>query len=272
MKSAGTPGLVFVALLILFVGGVYAGQDCTEKPQTVYGMNRALDLALRVQETLERRQAEAAIIARVGSDVSRYGLRYTHAALAYRRPRTGTWTVLHKLNHCGRDDADLFAQGLGNFFLEDPLEYRALILVPDTDLQADLLTQVARDEGRSVNQPHYSLLAYPFATDYQNSNGWLLEFIELARSDGTLLGRRSIQESLRENGYRPDRIEVGPFERMGASLFKANVAFLDHPLQERLSGRYSVVTVESIVRYLSVLQHYGSIDEVSMRISGSTLR
>jgi hypothetical protein len=174
--------------------------------------------------------------------------------------------VLHKLNHCGRGDSDLFAQGLGNFFLEDPWEYRALVLVPDTDLQADLLTQVARDEGRAVHQPRYSLLAYPFATDFQNSNGWLLEFIELARSHGTLLGRRSIQASLRQNGYGPDRIEVGPFERVGAGLFKANVAFLDHPLGERLSGRYSVVTVESIVRYL------GSRGEIEIQVEESLQR
>ena len=196
--------------------------------------------------------------------MTKYGLRYTHAAVVYRDPDSGTWTVLHKLNHCGREDADLFAQGLANFFLDDPWEYRALILVPTPALQAGLLTQVKRDGGLSVHQPRYSLLAYPFAPDYQNSNGWLLEFVELAQSGGMTLGRQAIQESLQQNGYRPDRIEVGPLERVGASLFRANVAFFDHPLGERLSGRYSVVTVESIVRYLGQQQRIETLDEISL--------
>lgn len=256
--------LILALILSVSWMPVRAGQDCTEKPPTADGMNRALELATQVQRGLDRRQAQAAILARAGSDVSRYGLRYTHAALVYRAPDTGRWTVLHKLNHCGREDADLFSQGLANFFLEDPWEYRALILVPHAPLQAHLLAQAAHDQGQSVHQPRYSLLAYPFAPDYQNSNGWLLEFIELAQAGGTIIGRKAIQATLRENGYRPDRIEVGPIERIGASLFKANVSFLDHPLGERLSGRYSVVTVESMVRYLGERGQIDALDEVAL--------
>lgn len=258
--------LVAAAMIAVaaFAMPAQAGQDCVEKPPSADGMRRALQLATQVQQGLERQQVQAAILGRVGSDVTKYGLRYTHAAMVYRDPDSGAWTVLHKLNHCGREDADLFAQGLANFFLDDPWEYRALILVPAIGLQADLLTQVKRDGGLSVHQPRYSLLAYPFAPEYQNSNGWLLEFVELAQSGGVMLGRNAIQESLRHNGYRPDRIDVGPLERVGASLFRANVAFFDHPLGERLSGRYSVVTVESIVRYLGQQRRIETLDEVSL--------
>lgn len=156
----------------------------------------------------------------------------------------GGWSVLHALNHCGRDSSGLFAQGLANFFLDAPHEYRALVLIPAADLQQRLLAQVARDRGLPVHQPRYSLLAYPFALEYQNSNQWLLEFLVAAESGGAVVDRKAAQRQLRRNRYRPDHIEVGPMERIGASLFEANVAFLDHALRERLSGRYSVVTVE----------------------------
>ncbi len=261
--------LLACLLLLTWGASVTAGQPCTETQTTAQGMQSAIQLASEVQRSLDQRQVQAALIARVGSDVSQYGLRYTHAALVFRDPETGAWTVLHKLNHCGRDTADLYSQGLANFFLDDPYEYRALLLVPQPGLQAQLLTQVARDRGLSVHQPKYSVLAHPFALDYQNSNGWLLEFLAAAESDGLALGRRAAQDRLRALGYRPDRIDVGPLERVGASLFKANVAFLDHPLGERLSGRYSVVTVESMVRFLGEQRQVERLDEIALPATGT---
>lgn len=253
-----------LAAAFAWTGSVLAGQTCTEKATSAQGVQNAMDLAAEVQRGLEQNQVQAALLARVGSDVSKYGLRYTHAALVFRDPETGIWTVLHELNRCGHDDSDLYSQGLANFFLDDPFEYRALVLIPTADLQAQLLTQVARDHGISVHQSRYSVLAYPFALDYQNSNGWLLEFVGAAESDGLALGRSAVQGYLRSAGYRPDRVDVGPLERVGASLFKANVSFLDHPLGERLSGRYSVVTVESMVRFLGRQGRVESVKEFTL--------
>jgi hypothetical protein len=227
-------------------------------------MVRALDLALQVQQRLDRAGARVAILGRAGSDVSRFGLRWTHSGIALRDGADGSWMLLHKLNRCGHGDASLFRQGLANFFLDNPYEYRALVVIPGEPLQSAMLEQAKRDQGRGVDEPRYSLIAYPFGLEYQNSNGWLLEFIAAADSGGTAIGRKAAQKRLRQTGYVPDTIGVGPFERMGASLFQANVAFLDHPLGERLAGEYSVVTVESIVRYLDQSRAVEAIDEVAL--------
>ncbi|HSW13205.1 MAG TPA: DUF2145 domain-containing protein [Solimonas sp.] len=232
----------------------HAGQTCEDKPLTPQAMHQALRLTQDLQATLDRQQARAAILGRVGSDVSRYGLRYTHAGIAYRSGLDQPWTVLHKLNNCGTDHAALYRQGLLNFFLDDPHEYRALALLPKPALQERIVRAAEADAGSSVDQPRYSLLAYPYTLDYQNSNGWALEFLAVASADVPLLGRAAAQDYLRRSGYRADRIEISAAERVGATLFKANVAFLDHPLGERLGGRYSVVTVESIARYLGERQ------------------
>ncbi len=45
-------------------------------------------------------------------------------------------------------------------------------------------------------------------------------------------------------------IEVDPLSRLGASVFRANVSFTEHPLSQRLKGRYQVVTVESVQAFL----------------------
>lgn len=240
-----------------------AGQTCTEKPLTPAAMSQALSLAQEVQATLDEQGARVAILGRVGSDVSKYGLRYTHAGVAYKAGSHQPWTVLHKLNHCGSDTADLYRQGLMNFFLDDPYEYRALVLTPTSALQAQLLRAAEDGSGLSVNGSRYSLLAYPFALDYQNSNGWLLEFLAVASADVPVIGRSAAQAWLKRSGYRPDRIDISPTERLGAALFKANVAFFDHPTKERLSGRYSIVTVESIARYLGEQRMIVNVKELS---------
>lgn len=252
-----------VALLVA-AGAAQAGQACTETAVTADGMERAVRLATQVQSQLDASGARAAILARVGSDVSQYGLRWTHAGLVTRDAPDEPWTLLHKLNHCGKSDASLYRQGLGNFFLDNPREYRALVLIPSPRLQEALVDQARRDEGRTVDEPSYSLIAYPFGLEYQNSNGWLLEFIAEADSGGIAIGRKAAQKRLRRTGYVPDTIGVGAFQRVGASLFRANVAFLDHPLSERLSGEYSIVSVESIVRYLGELRQVAEVEEVAL--------
>jgi len=257
-------GLLLGLLLCLgLLPAAQAGQTCAETPLTPAAMSRALQLAGKVQAALERQQAQVAILARVGSDVSRHGLRYTHAGLAYRNAPGEPWTLLHELNHCGADSSELYRQGLLNFFLDDPYEYRALVLVPTAPLQTRLLQAVRADGGLSVHGRRYSLLAYPFALDYQNSNGWLLEFLAVAGADTPVIGRAAAQAWLQRSGYRPDRISIPATERLGATLFKANVAFLDHPLGERLSGRYSVVTVESIARYLGERRLVSELQELA---------
>lgn len=65
----------------------------------------------------------------------------------------------------------------------------------------------------------------------------------------TPYGRAAVQTSLRRTGYEPGTISVSPLERVGAGFARANVSFMDHPLRERLEGRYSVVTVDSIVHW-----------------------
>ncbi|HUP92956.1 MAG TPA: DUF2145 domain-containing protein [Solimonas sp.] len=251
-------------VLMLAAAPAWAGQTCQDKPVTPEAMTQAVRLAQQVQLALGRQQAHAAILGRIGSDVSDQGLRWTHAGLAYLDPVEQRWTILHKLNHCGKADSALYRQGLANFFLDDPYEYRALLLVPGAGLQDELLR--AAQDGQSadaVNQPSYSLLAYPFATDYQNSNGWLLEFI--AEATGRVHGRRPAQDYLRATGYQPDFVRVGAMERLGASLFKANVSFFDHPLGERLRGRYAIVSVESIERWLRARGNVQTSREVSVQ-------
>lgn len=228
-----------------------AGQRCEPETADLARTQQALALASLLQDTLDASGEQVAVIARVGSDMSKYGLRYTHAGLAYRQGLHAPWTVLHKLNRCGSDRSTIYRQGLGNFFLDNPYEYRAKVVFLKPAFAEQVLVAVGSESRiRAVDQPHYSLLAYPFGTGTQNSNGWLLEFLVAASAPEAIHSRTAAQRRLRDTHYRPDVIPVSASQRLGAHFGRANVSFLDHPLRNRLAGEYETVTVESLVRWL----------------------
>ncbi|WP_157723005.1 DUF2145 domain-containing protein, partial [Stenotrophomonas pictorum] len=96
--------------------------------------------------------------------------------------------------------------------------------------------------------------AWPGGSDYQNSNQWILEVTAAAMAqveDGRTLGNRDAALAwLKHKDFRPSRLHIGLGKRLGARLFADNVAVTDHPASERVSGNYSVVTVESVFDFL----------------------
>ena len=164
-------------------------------------------------------------------------------------PRT-VWRIAHKLNQCGTDRAAVYRQGLGEFFLDSPFEYRAAFVVPDPEVQAALMPVLTNDR-RLVrwNTPRYSVVAYPWATTYQQSNQWALETLAGAL-DPAAVDRERAQAWLRLHDYQPTVLHLDAFTRLGARMTRANVAFDDHPNDQRFSDRIATVTVDSMFAWL----------------------
>jgi hypothetical protein len=188
------------------------------------------------------------LLARIGQDLSRYGQRYSHMGLAYREG--GVWRVVHKLNHCGSARADLYRQGLGEFFLDDLHEYEAGAAVFAPAVQAALLPAL-RDNARVVrlHTPAYSMVAYPWAQTYQQSNQWVIETLAMTQ-DPAATTRERAQAWLKLHGYQPTPLRLSPMTRLGARMTAANIAFDDHPHAKRFSDRIETVTVDSVFTWL----------------------
>ncbi len=93
-------------------------------------------------------------------------------------------------------------------------------------------------------------MAYPFATRYQNSNQWLLETLADALAERPIGNRGEAQAWLREKGFRPSTLHVPAIERLGAELFRVNVAFDDQPFDRRMAGKIDVVSAESVLDFV----------------------
>jgi len=240
--------LLSLPLAFLAAANALAGQSCEPREPKPAEIRSGLELAYKVQQHLDAQNVRVALIGRIGRDLSEYGLRYSHIALAVRDELHGRWNVVHMLNHCGRADSDLYDQGLGNFFLDDLFRLEAVVLVPSRELQHRLAAAIADGKGRALHEPGYSLIAHPYSTKYQNSNQWLLEFAASLLEGGDL-NRATAHARLMRDRFQPSVLYLPPLKRLGARLFAVNTRFDDHSNAEWSSSRYQVVSAESVLTW-----------------------
>ena len=180
ISSMRRPVIAFVVGAALLIGATepaLAGRPCEPYEPTALSISKGLELGKRSFDRLDASGAEIALIARAGQNLGQYRLRWSHMGFVWRDHPDGRWTVVHELNGCGSATSSLYAEGLGSFFLDDPFRYEAMIVIPDAETQRRLVAMLRGDLPQRMHDAHYSVVAYPFATDYQNSNGWVLELL-----------------------------------------------------------------------------------------------
>lgn len=231
-------------------------RDCAARYPAPETLAQTFDMAMQVEQTLNALspQADIVLLARGGQDLNRFGLTYSHLAFALRQDN-GPWVVLHELNRCGSGASDLYREGLADFVGDSVLRAGVLIAVPEPALQTKLKQWLGEGTPASaLHEARYSVVAYPFSTQYQNSNQWILEVLAAAAMQQPASNRSQVQSWLRRNGYRPSTLHIKLHERLGARFGVDNAATVDHPASERISGDYSVVTVDSVVDFMKAKQ------------------
>lgn len=256
-------GLLLCAALLASQQAL-AGRSCeAAKPPATQTVVRGLNLAERTLAALDASGQRVVLLARVGQDLSKYGVTYSHLGFAYQQPQTSpdgqpghVWRVLHKLNECGTASASIYRQGLGEFFLDDLWRFEAAWVAPMPAVQDRLLPLLldANLDGRanralSLHHKPYSIVSYAWGLKYQQSNQWAIETLALAM-EPTIATREQAQAWLKFKGYEPTALRIGPVTRLGGRATAANVAFDDHPNEKRFSDRIETVTVDSVFSWL----------------------
>lgn len=260
-----------IAGLVALVGAgaqAQAGRSCETRLPLAASVEQSLQLAHRTMRELDASGAEVVLLARAGQDLSRYRLRWSHVGWAY-KDEAG-WRVVHKLNQCGSARGDLYRQGLAEFFLDDPFEYRAGYAVPTPEVQRALRPVLVDNERAArLHTADYSMVAYPWAMRYQQSNQWAIETLALSQLLATAgspgrsnAGRDVAQAWLLVKGYEPGVLRLGPLTRLGARMTAANVAFDDHPDEKRYADRIETVTADSVFQWLARAQLASRMREI----------
>ncbi|SOD53453.1 hypothetical protein SAMN06296416_102418 [Pseudoxanthomonas wuyuanensis] len=247
---ARTCSAMLLSGLLLMAAAANAGNGCQQQEVAPHKLEAAARTALLAAAALDEVDAPVALIARVGTDLSKQGLVYSHAGFVVRDHAHGRWTVVHLLNECGSDRSGLYAQGLVNFFSDD-LVNQDLRIVWFKPHAAERLSERLKQMPRhSLHHPRYNLIARPGSGDYQNSTAWLVEMMASALADRAVYDRATAYAFARSDGFLPDTIHIPYSRRVLGGLLSANADFTDHPVVTRLSGDYPVITVRSIFRYL----------------------
>ena len=238
-----------VFVLAFVATAAHAGRSCENKPPKADAIQRSMALAEHTAQVLDQSGAQVVALARIGQNLGEYGVRYSHFGFAYREG--DKWRVVHKLNQCGTAHAAVYRQGLGEFFLDDLYEYEAGVVIPTPEIQAKLLPML-RDNAKlaQLNTPAYSMVAYPWARTYQQSNQWALETLAMSL-EPSAVSRERAQAWLQLKDYTPTTLHISPLKRLGGRLTAANIAFDDHPNEKRFTDRIETVTVDSVFAWLN---------------------
>ncbi|MDL2356859.1 MAG: DUF2145 domain-containing protein [Pseudomonadota bacterium] len=217
--------------------------------------DKLLRFAAVVRDELNLADGDAAIVSRSGLDLSRFQIRYSHAALAW-RDADGGWSARQLYYACDERRPRIFDQGLAGFAMgiDDPaLGYVAIVRLPADAAAA--LRRAALDTPRALHLlgAEYSVNAFPFSLRYQNCNQWLIELLAMGwggLADGEELRGRA-QDWLRAADYTPEPVAVGSRLLMLVAGFVPFVHLDDHPAADRDAMRLQVSlpsTVEAFVR------------------------
>jgi hypothetical protein len=228
-----------------------------------------LRVAAVVRQELQRSDTRVALVSRSGLDLSRLGVRYSHAGIGLADSPTVPWSVRQLYFDCDEGRARLFDQGLAGFVLgqhDARLGFVSLVLLPAR--AAESLAQAALDERQALALlgRRYSANAYAQSTRYQNCNQWVAELMATAwggRSpqaplQGGSAGAQShdtarvrAQHWLREAGYQPSRLTLPSRTALLAAPFVPWVHLDDHPealLQQRVMEVSMPEALEAFIR------------------------
>lgn len=242
------------AALLAAAGLAQAGAPQSSLPRgcdraidvTATQQDRLLRFAAVVREALAGSGAEVALIARAGTDLSRFGLRYSHAGVALADGLDMPWAVRQLYYACAEGQPRLFDQGLAGFVSgtdDASVGYVRLLLLPPE--AAAPLAAAARDKALALGllNARYSANAYPFSTRYQNCNQWIAELLAAATAGTTT--REEAQAWLQREGYAPVPVYASPW-LMLAGRFVPWLHFDDHPAAQLDAGAVQTSLPDSL--------------------------
>ncbi len=250
--------LALALLLVACTGTAEAGVSsrfCDKgHALTATEQGRLLQFAAVVREELAGSEGSIALISRSGLDLSRFNIRYSHAALAWRGDN-GSWTARQLYYACDESRPRIFDQGMAGFAVgtDDPaLGYISLVRLPQAT--GHVLQDALLDTPRvlSLLSGKYSANAYAYGLPYLNCNQWLIEMMAvgwagLGNSEGL---REQAQRWLRAEGYAPEPVDVGSRLLMLASYFVPLIHLDDHPAQDRAARKLQVSLPSSIETFV----------------------
>jgi hypothetical protein len=220
---------VSIALFVLGAMGVmpaHAGgsADCTFGVDR-FGEPAIRELALRLNDELDARKVNVAIIARAGrlrTQMPR-GINYTHVAFIVFEPVVGadgapfyTYVVYNLYQGAkGAETTSYLKQDLTYDFVAGIAEPDVAVCVPTDALQQRIVRVIRSPTYRALHTRDYNLVANPWIDRYDNCVTHALKVCVAAIYQTE--DRARIYEDIRAY-FHPTRVRLGPIQSIGSSF------------------------------------------------------
>lgn len=223
--------------------------------------DRLFRFAAVIKQALEESGARLALVARSGLDLSRFGVRYSHAGVSLQQGLDTPWSVRQLYYDCDESKPRLFDQGMSGFVLglNDPAAgYVSVVTLPEPESAA--LERAVLDRALALQAlgTRYSANAHAFSVTYQNCNQWMAEMLAVAwgpppeplTAPGIEVRRRQSQGWLAQQGYQPSVFEVGFRPLMWLGRLIPHLHEDDHPPADLAQARFRVSMPASIEAFV----------------------
>jgi hypothetical protein len=230
--------LLLLAAPLLAAAGTSSRFCAAETPRSAAQQDRVLQVAALLRAELDAAGQPAALLARAGTQLGRFGIRYTHAAVALRDSPLARWGLRQLYFACDERRSRLFDQGLSGFLLgaDDPERgFASLLLLPPEAAEPLAAAALDTPAAQALLGGDYLANAHPRDLLRQNCNQWVAELMAQAWSPtapGAVRGREQAQQQLARWDYAPTPVRYGnPLWRL-AVAFVPWVGFAGHPPQD----------------------------------------
>lgn len=223
--------------------------------------DRLFRFAAVIKQTLDDSGASLALVARSGLDLSRFGMRYSHAGVSLNRGLDTAWSVRQLYYACDESKPRLFDQGVAGFVLglNDPAAgYVSVVTLPEAEAAALERAVLDRSQALQALGTRYSANAHAFSVMYQNCNQWVAEMLAAAwgpppdsGSPGTGdEARAQAQRWLAQQGYEPAVFAVGFRPLMWLGRLIPHLHDDDHPPADLAEARFRVSMPASLEAFV----------------------
>lgn len=237
--------------------GAVSTRLCDASPElNARQLDRLLRMTALAKQALDASGMDVALVARNGTNLQRFGIRYSHAAVAMRTHPHGPWAVRQLYYACDEGRPRVFDQGLAGFLsgVDDPdRAHLSMVLLPRAEGEA--LQKASLDPARALQllAGRYSAIAHPRSQRFQNCNQWVAELLATAWAPlpSSQRLREQAQDWLSAQGYQPAPVDVGSHALMFVAPFASLIYVHEHPQEDLLNLRIHTSlpsTLEAFVR------------------------
>jgi hypothetical protein len=227
------------ALCLLLAGAAQASTSArlcgSQATRSATQQDRVLQVAQLLRETLAAQGQPAALLARAGTNLKRFGVRYTHAAVSLQNNPLAPFAVRQLYFDCDEGRSRVFDQGLSGFLLgaDDPERgFVSLLLLPPDAAQALAQTALSDDTARALLAGQYVANAHPADLLRQNCNQWLAELLALAWGEAASATREQAQAQLANWHYHPEPVRYRWAFWRWATVLVPWFSFQGHPPED----------------------------------------